>query len=161
MDRWFALFLANFFILFGYTVIIYGLYYFFSKHIKLSEVLPITNWDNLRSLGLTFASHIAVPFAAIGYFLSSRCSQAMQKGNDIQSSMQVSTLFIVSQRMIDSKEVAAIGAISVLVRLGRKMMICEMPAKASSLPVWRHMPEKMVTASGLMAINSCPILKPH
>ena len=92
-----------FFILFGYTVIIYGLYYFFSEHIKLSEVLPITNWDNLRSLGLTFASHIAVPFAAIGYFLSSRRTQAMQKGNDIQSSMQVSTLFIDSQRMIDTK----------------------------------------------------------
>ncbi|MBL6673119.1 MAG: pentapeptide repeat-containing protein [Alphaproteobacteria bacterium] len=126
--RWFArqwtdgsrYFWPIFFILFGYTVIIYGLYYFFSEHIKLSEVLHITNWDNLRSLGLTFASHIAVPFAAIGYFLSSRRTQAMQKGNDIQSSMQVSTLFIDSQRMIDAKGVAAIGAISVLVRLGKE-----------------------------------------
>ena len=47
--RWFArqwtdgsrYFWPIFFILFGYTVIIYGLYYFFSEHIKLSEVLPI------------------------------------------------------------------------------------------------------------------------
>ncbi len=94
-------------------MIIYGLYYFFSEHIKLSEVLPITNWDNLRSLGLTFASHIAVPFAAIGYFLSSRRTQAMQKGNDVQSSMQVSSLFIDSQKLIDANGVPAIGAISV------------------------------------------------
>ena len=34
--------------------------------------------------------------------------------------MQVSTLFIDSQRMIDAKGVAAIGAIFVLVRLGKE-----------------------------------------
>jgi hypothetical protein len=44
----------------------------------------------------------------------------MQKVNDVQSSMQVGTLFIDSQKLIDAKGVAAVGAISVLVRLGKE-----------------------------------------
>ena len=83
MDRWFTLFLAHYSILLGYAMIIYGLYFVLDEHIKLSEVLPITDWDRLRSVGLTFASLITAPFAAIGYFLSSRRMQAMQKDNDV------------------------------------------------------------------------------
>ena len=142
-------------------MIIYGLYYFFSEHIKLSEVLPITNWDNLRSLGLTFASNIAVPFAAIGYFLSSRRAQAMQKGNHIQSSMQVSTLFIVSQRMIDSKGVAAIGAISVLVRLGKENDELRDACKSQLIACLETYARKDGGGQRPDGDKSCPILKPH
>ena len=123
--RWFArqwtdgsrYFWPIFFMLAGYALIFWGLYAAFGDDLKPFENISITSWDDRRSLGLAIAGFLAPPLAVIGYFLSSRRTQAMQKGNDVQSSMQVGTLFIDSQKLIDAKGVAAVGAISVLVRL--------------------------------------------
>lgn len=107
-----------FFMLAGYALIIWGLYAAFGDDLKPFEDISITSWDDRRSLGFAVAGFLAPPLAAIGYFLSSRRTQAMQDGNDTQRSMQITTLFIESQNLINANGAAAVGAISVLVRLG-------------------------------------------
>jgi hypothetical protein len=43
----------------------------------------------------------------------------MQRGNEVQSSMQVSSLFIESQKMINENGAATVGAISAIARVGK------------------------------------------